>query len=111
MKQEQLEQKVLAKLEVENLYIGSDWNDIVKVLSRTVAPNKCLDVARKLRNRVGPRIMQYSNELIVKNLEALPGGIRCNYLIVISGQNSDLIAKAWKRKKPVLQPSELLVIF
>lgn len=105
------EQKVLAKLEVENLYTGSDWNDIVKVLSRTVAPNKCLDVARKLRNRVGPRVMQFSNKLSIKNVEALPSGLRCNYLIVIPGRNSDLIAKAWKRKKPVLQPGELLVIF
>ena len=35
-----------------------------------------------------------------KNLDALPKGTGCRFLVVIEGERGDLVAKEWKRKKP-----------
>lgn len=48
----------------------------------------------------------------VRNIDALPKGLNCKYLLTIRGEDNDLIAKAWKRKKPAqLEPGEVLIEF
>lgn len=45
----------------------------------------------------------------IRNLENLPYGLKCNFLVLIAGQNDDLIAKEWKRKQPKLKAGEYLI--
>jgi len=48
----------------------------------------------------------------IRNLDSLPGGLRCNYLLTIQGEQDTLIAKQWKRKAPKsLQSNEVLIRF
>ena len=47
----------------------------------------------------------------IKNLDQLPGGLRCNYLVLVAGQGDELVAKEWKRKRPELAAGEYLIIF
>lgn len=47
----------------------------------------------------------------IKNIENLPAGLKCNFLVLIAGQDNDLIAKEWKRKRPQLKSNEYLIIF
>ena len=48
----------------------------------------------------------------IRNIEALPGGLRCNYLLTIRGEQGTLIAKQWKRKRPKsLASNEVLIQF
>ncbi|MHA2344345.1 MAG: hypothetical protein ACXADW_21010 [Candidatus Hodarchaeales archaeon] len=61
-----------------------------------------------------PQIMKYQewkNQLHnkIQNLENLPSGLKCNYLILVAGLESNLIAKQWKRKKPQLADNEYLI--
>jgi len=63
-----------------------------------------------------PQIMNHSewkNRLVgkVSNIENLPGGLKCKFLVLIQGQNDTLIAKQWKRKRPQLKVNEHLIIF
>jgi len=53
---------------------------------------------------------QEINEAI-RNIENLPGGLKCNFLVAIRGHNSTLIAKAWKRRLPKLDDNEVVIIF
>ena len=57
-------------------------------------------------------IIQYSRQLDIRNIENLPGGLKCNYLLAIQGQDNTLIAKQWKRKQPAsLKQKEVLIKF
>lgn len=57
------------------------------------------------------RIIKYSPELKITNLEQLPAGKGCKYLIVIEGIDC-YIAKSWKRNIPEkLLKTEFLVSF
>lgn len=59
-----------------------------------------------------PQVMKYSewkSKLVIKNIENLPAGLKCNYLVCIAGQNDELIAKQWKRVKPQLESNEYLL--
>ncbi len=61
-----------------------------------------------------PQVMSYAQwksqlEGKIKNIENLPAGLRCNYLVCIAGENGDLIAKCWKRVKPELESNEYLL--
>lgn len=60
-------------------------------------------------------VLQYKemkHSLRITNLENLPKGLGCHYLICIEGEDKTLIAKQWKRRQPqTLQPSEILVSF
>lgn len=47
--QERFEVMVLAKLKVEGLSARSDWPEIRKCFENVASPNKCLEVARQLR--------------------------------------------------------------
>ncbi|MCP4540644.1 MAG: hypothetical protein GY832_26195 [Chloroflexi bacterium] len=48
---------------------------------------------------------------VIRNLSALPGGTGCKFLLTIKGQGDTLIAKQWKRKRPVLASNEVLICF
>jgi hypothetical protein len=61
-----------------------------------------------------PQIMQYQEwkeQLFgkIQNLENLPGGLKCNHLVLVTGLEDNLIAKQWKRKKPQLADNEYLI--
>lgn len=59
-----------------------------------------------------PQIMPYSEwkfKLTIRNVENLPGGLKCNYLVCIAGQSGELVAKEWKRVKPQLESNEYLL--
>lgn len=63
-----------------------------------------------------PKIMSYKewkNKMNgkIKNLENLPGGLKCKYLVLIAGEDNTLIAKQWKRNKPELHNNEYLLSF
>lgn len=48
----------------------------------------------------------------IRNLESLPTGLKCNYLLTIKGENDTLIAKQWKRVAPKsLAGNEVLITF
>jgi hypothetical protein len=48
----------------------------------------------------------------IQNLENLPGGLKCKYLVLVAGLENNLIAKQWKRKKPTnLNNNEYLIRF
>lgn len=56
--------------------------------------------------------IQYTPDLDsrIRNLSALPSGLRCDYLICIQGEGDSLIAKQWKRKRPQsLDDNEVLI--
>lgn len=63
------------------------------------------------------RIIRYYDnikeiEKRIRNLDALPGGLKCNYLLTIIGEGDTLIAKQWKRKAPKnLADNEILITF
>ena len=62
-----------------------------------------------------PQTMNYSEYKTnlhgkIANLDSLPTGLRCKYLVLIAGQNDTLIAKQWKRKLPKLNDNEFLII-
>jgi hypothetical protein len=61
-----------------------------------------------------PQIMKYKTwkdklNGKIRNIENLPAGLKCNYLVLIAGQNDELIAKQWKRVKPELSDNEYLL--
>lgn len=63
-----------------------------------------------------PQVMKYQEwkhqlSSKIKNIENLPGGLKCNYLILIAGQKDELIAKQWKRVKPQLESNEYLLVW
>ncbi len=63
-----------------------------------------------------PQVMPYAQyksklEGKIKNIENLPSGLKCNYLVLIAGENGDLIAKGWKRVKPKLDKNEYLLVW
>ena len=67
-------------------------------------------------NKMFPQIMNHSewkDRLVgkVSNIENLPGGLRCKFLVLIQGQNGTLIAKQWKRKIPQLKSNEYLIFW
>ncbi len=45
----------------------------------------------------------------IQNIENLPTGLKCNYLVLVAGLEDNLIAKQWKRKKPKLANNEFLI--
>lgn len=50
----------------------------------------------------------------LRNVANLAHGTGCNYLVCINGENGELVAKQWLRKKPTVakfQPNETLVVF
>ena len=48
----------------------------------------------------------------LRNLDSLPNGLGCRFLLTIKGKNNDLIAKQWKRKAPkFLADNEILITF
>jgi hypothetical protein len=48
----------------------------------------------------------------IRNLENLPGGLKCNFLLAIRGQQGTLVAKQWLRRRPrSLASNEVLVTF
>ncbi len=51
-------------------------------------------------------------EKAIRNLNNLPSGLKCSYLLTIKGQDNTLVAKQWKRKSPkVLSNNEVLIRF
>ena len=60
---------------------------------------------------MGKRIRFYP-ELKIRNLDALPRGTGCPFLLCIQGPHDELVAKQWKRKEPsTLGPIETLIVF
>jgi hypothetical protein len=54
----------------------------------------------------------YTKDLIIRNVESLPVGGGCKYLICIKGENGELVAKQWRRVPPKkIENSEVLVKF
>jgi len=48
----------------------------------------------------------------VRNLESLPSGTGCRFLLTIQGEHGTLVAKQWKRKEPKsLASNEILIKF
>ena len=56
-------------------------------------------------------IIRNSHELNVTNVQSLPTGLRCNFLVCIIGHNGTLIAKQWKRTAPKIQTGEAVICF
>jgi hypothetical protein len=57
---------------------------------------------------------EYKTEIAkaIRNIASLPGGLKCNFLVTIRGENNTLIAKQWKRKAPkTLSDNEVLITF
>jgi hypothetical protein len=44
--------------------------------------------------------VKYHPQLKVTNLDQLPHGLNCKYLLAIDGPNGSYIAHSWKREKP-----------
>ena len=56
--------------------------------------------------------LKFSADLDIRNVENLPRGRMCPFLLCITGKNDALIAKQWKRKAPAtLGRNEVLVSF
>ncbi len=55
--------------------------------------------------------ISYDRGLKIKNLDSLKHGLGARILLCIYGENGDLVAKQWKRKKPKVTHGECLVIF
>lgn len=55
--------------------------------------------------------IQFTNDLKITNLNHLPAGLNCKYLLCIRGEDDVLIAKQWCRKEPVPKKHEILVEF
>lgn len=64
---------------------------------------------------VSKNIIPYRTEtgfLSISNLESLPAGTGCKYLLCIQGLDSNFIAKQWKRSIPdKLLKTEFLISF
>lgn len=61
-----------------------------------------------------PQVMPYKvwkSKLTIRNIENLPSGLKCNYLVCIAGQGNELVAKEWKRVKPQLKDNEYLLVW
>jgi hypothetical protein len=58
------------------------------------------------------KTLAYLPGLKIRNTEALPAGTGCKYLVCINGQNEELVAKQWKRVKPLkIENNEVLIVF
>lgn len=56
--------------------------------------------------------IDYHKELTIKNLDALPAGLNCRWLIVIpSPYANEFVAKRWARKPPTLKSGEQVIRF
>lgn len=58
------------------------------------------------------KIIKYDKSLVIYNIESMPGGLGCKYLVCFEDHNQRLIAKQWKRKQPSkLNDGEVLITF
>lgn len=59
------------------------------------------------------QVINYNNSMTVSNLDSLPAGRGCQFLLVIEGIKEDhYIAKRWMRKVPaVILPVERVIRF
>ena len=56
--------------------------------------------------------IDYTPDLDIRNIENLPRGGGCRYLLCISGLTEEvLIAESWHRKKPVYKSGQAVVMF
>ena len=54
--------------------------------------------------------VRYSPKLDIRNIDALPRGLNCRYLMCVQGLGPELVAKQWHRKRPcVIPPIHVLV--
>lgn len=58
----------------------------------------------------GREVVEYSKDLKIVNLEALPHGLNLPYLECIRGLNGELVAKQWRKSIP-MQRYEVMVAF
>ena len=79
------------------------WDRQGKLLDATEAAAKC---AKNTLIRYTPEL-----EKRLRNVEALPHGQKCRYLVALPGENDDLIAKRWTRHAHTLQAGEVLIGF
>ncbi len=57
-------------------------------------------------------VVKYSPALVIRNVDSLPRGLGSRYLLTIAGERGELVAKAWKRKRPkTLAAVEILIDF
>ena len=54
---------------------------------------------------------RYRPEMDIRNVDSLPAGLNCRFLVCIKGEDGALIAKRWARKKPGLGLGEVSVDF
>ena len=59
------------------------------------------------------RIMRYTPALDgrIRNLNSLPAGRGCKYLLCTKGQGAELLAKSWHRKLPNGGDKSVAVVF
>ncbi len=57
------------------------------------------------------KIIKYSRNLDIRNVNSLPKGTGAKYLEVIHGQKDEFVAKRWKRKLPKKQGNETYIQF
>ena len=57
------------------------------------------------------KVVAYSPNLNIQNINSLPSGLRCNFLLCIVGVNNEMIAKQWKRNAPKVKEGEFVVTF
>lgn len=83
-------------------------------------PRNAQYLAKIIKGQGGyPRVMRFADfkerleyARSIKNLESLPQGLGLKYLVLIRGEGSDLVAKAWKLNRPdTLAAGEYLICF
>ncbi len=54
---------------------------------------------------------QYDKDLDIRNIEALPPGRGCKFLVCLNGHDGALIAKSWHRKEPATVEGYTVITF
>lgn len=53
----------------------------------------------------------YDKKLPIKNIHALPAGLRCKYLLCLVAHTGDYVAASWHRKPPMVPAGYVLITF
>lgn len=57
-------------------------------------------------------VVNFNRDMVIRNVESLPGGLGARFLLVINGENGEYVAKGWKRKAPAkMEKYETLIDF
>jgi tRNA(Glu) U13 pseudouridine synthase TruD len=60
-----------------------------------------------------PRIIDHNRDLVIRNIEALPRGLNCPFMLALESHiYGEYIAKRWLRKIPAkVAPGEVVIRF